>query len=165
MSEYGPKSIVNPPAHPSSTLFSKIHTSSFIVHPYKERSSVPQRTQRAQRIQIHVSLSAIFAFSAVKKILFQINNPKLVPAKPCGDGSTIINRQSSFVNPPAPPTPHCPRKLPAVPLQSMPLPNRVRWTRDQLLIVLNLYHKLRFGQFDSRQRVIIDLAARLGRTR
>jgi putative restriction endonuclease len=39
-----------------------------------------------------------------------------------------------------------------------------RWTRDQLLIVLNLYHKLRFGQFDSRQRVIIDLAARLGRT-
>jgi putative restriction endonuclease len=40
-----------------------------------------------------------------------------------------------------------------------------RWTRDQLLIVLNLYHKLRFGQFDSRQRVIIDLAARLGRTR
>jgi len=39
-----------------------------------------------------------------------------------------------------------------------------RWTRDQLLIVLNLYHKLRFGQFDSRQRVIIDLANRLGRT-
>lgn len=39
-----------------------------------------------------------------------------------------------------------------------------RWTRDQLLIVLNLYHKLRFGQFDQRQPVIIALAERLGRT-
>ena len=39
-----------------------------------------------------------------------------------------------------------------------------RWTRDQLLVALNLYHKLRYGQFDARQRVIIDLAARLGRT-
>lgn len=39
-----------------------------------------------------------------------------------------------------------------------------RWTRDQLLIVLNLYHKLRFGQFDQRQPVIIDLAKRIGRT-
>lgn len=46
----------------------------------------------------------------------------------------------------------------------MPPPNRVRWTRDQLLIVLNLYHKLRFGQFDQRQPVIIDLANRIGRT-
>lgn len=39
-----------------------------------------------------------------------------------------------------------------------------RWTRDQLFIVLNLYHKLRFGQFDQRQPVIIDLAKRIGRT-
>jgi putative restriction endonuclease len=39
-----------------------------------------------------------------------------------------------------------------------------RWTRDQLLIVLNLYHKLRFGQLDSRQPVIIELATRMGRT-
>jgi hypothetical protein len=39
-----------------------------------------------------------------------------------------------------------------------------RWTKDQLLIVLNLYHKLRFGQLDSRQPVIIDLANRMGRT-
>lgn len=39
-----------------------------------------------------------------------------------------------------------------------------RWTRDELLIVLNLYHKLRFGQFDQRQPVIVDLAGRLGRT-
>lgn len=41
---------------------------------------------------------------------------------------------------------------------------RVRWTRDELLIVLNLYHKLRFGQFDSRQVVIVELATALGRT-
>jgi hypothetical protein len=46
----------------------------------------------------------------------------------------------------------------------MPTPNRVRWTRDQLLVILNLYHKLRFGQFDQRQAVIIDLAKRIGRT-
>lgn len=39
-----------------------------------------------------------------------------------------------------------------------------RWTRDQLLIVLNLYHKLRFGQFDQRQPVIMDLAKRIDRT-
>lgn len=41
---------------------------------------------------------------------------------------------------------------------------RTRWTRDELLIVLNLYHKLRFGQFDQRQPVIVDVAGRLGRT-
>ncbi|MES2921913.1 MAG: HNH endonuclease [Verrucomicrobiota bacterium] len=40
----------------------------------------------------------------------------------------------------------------------------MHWTRDELLIVLNLYHKLRFGQFDQRQPVIIDLAQRIGRT-
>ena len=46
----------------------------------------------------------------------------------------------------------------------MPKTTRVRWTRDQLLVVLNLYHKLRFGQFDQRQPVVVDLAQRLGRT-
>lgn len=40
----------------------------------------------------------------------------------------------------------------------------MRWTRDELLIVLNLYHKLPFGKVSSRQPVIIDLAARMGRT-
>lgn len=40
---------------------------------------------------------------------------------------------------------------------------RMNWTRDQLLIVLNLYHKLRFGQFDKSQPVIVDLADRMGR--
>ena len=46
----------------------------------------------------------------------------------------------------------------------MPTPPRIRWNRDQLLVVLNLYHKLRFGQLHERQPVIIDLAKRLGRT-
>ena len=31
-------------------------------------------------------------------------------------------------------------------------------------MALNLYHKLRFGQMDKRQRVIIDLAGKIGRT-
>jgi hypothetical protein len=41
---------------------------------------------------------------------------------------------------------------------------RMRWSRDELLIVLNLYHKLPFGQVSARQPVVIDLAKRLGRT-
>jgi len=40
----------------------------------------------------------------------------------------------------------------------------MRWTRDELLIVLNLYHKLPFGQVSARQPVVMDLAERLGRT-
>lgn len=44
------------------------------------------------------------------------------------------------------------------------MPSGTRWTREQLLIVLNLYHKLRFGQMDARQKVVIALAERLGRT-
>jgi len=39
-----------------------------------------------------------------------------------------------------------------------------RWTREELLVVLNLYEKLQFGQFHSRQPVIIEVAARMGRT-
>lgn len=46
----------------------------------------------------------------------------------------------------------------------MPSAPRRRWNRDELLVVLNLYHKLRFGQLHERQPVVIDLAARLGRT-
>ena len=41
---------------------------------------------------------------------------------------------------------------------------RNRWTRDELLIALNLYHKLRFGQFHARQPVIVAIAKKLGRT-
>jgi putative restriction endonuclease len=44
------------------------------------------------------------------------------------------------------------------------MPAARRWTRDELIIVLNLYHKLRFGQMHQRQPVITALADRLGRT-
>lgn len=40
---------------------------------------------------------------------------------------------------------------------------RKKWTRDELLIALNLYHKLTFGQLHARQPVIIETAAKLGR--
>ncbi len=39
-----------------------------------------------------------------------------------------------------------------------------RWSRDELLVALHLYHKLTFGQFDQRQPTIIALAGKLGRT-
>lgn len=38
-----------------------------------------------------------------------------------------------------------------------------RWTRDELFIALNLYHKLTFGQLHARQPVIIALAEKLHR--
>ncbi len=38
-----------------------------------------------------------------------------------------------------------------------------RWTRDELLVVLNLYHKLTFGQLHARQPVIMALAEKLQR--
>ena len=40
---------------------------------------------------------------------------------------------------------------------------RKNWTRDELLVALNLYHKLTFGQLHARQPVIIALAEKLGR--
>lgn len=40
---------------------------------------------------------------------------------------------------------------------------RKKWTRDELLVALNLYHKLTFGQLHARQPVIIALAGKLGR--
>ena len=39
-----------------------------------------------------------------------------------------------------------------------------RWTREELLVVLNLYEKLRFGQFHSRQPVIIEVSEKMRRT-
>jgi putative restriction endonuclease len=39
----------------------------------------------------------------------------------------------------------------------------VRWTRDELLIALNLYHKLTFGLLHSKQPAIITLAEKFGR--
>lgn len=40
----------------------------------------------------------------------------------------------------------------------------MNWNRDELLIVLNLYHKIPFGLFDKSQKVIIDLAIAIKRT-
>lgn len=39
-----------------------------------------------------------------------------------------------------------------------------RWTRDELLVAVNLYHKLRFGQLHARQPAIRALAGKLGRS-
>lgn len=39
-----------------------------------------------------------------------------------------------------------------------------RWNRDELLVALNLYHKLTFGQLHARQPAIIALANRLDRS-
>lgn len=38
-----------------------------------------------------------------------------------------------------------------------------RWTRDELLVALNLYHKLTFGQLHARQPTIVALADKLER--
>ena len=39
-----------------------------------------------------------------------------------------------------------------------------RWSREELLVVLNLYEKLRFGQFHSRQPVVVEVAEKMRRT-
>jgi hypothetical protein len=39
-----------------------------------------------------------------------------------------------------------------------------KWTRDELLVALNLYHKLTFGQLHHRNPAIAALAVKLGRT-
>lgn len=41
---------------------------------------------------------------------------------------------------------------------------RKPWTRGELLILLNLYEKIPFGKFDRSNRVLIDVATRMGRT-
>jgi putative restriction endonuclease len=38
------------------------------------------------------------------------------------------------------------------------------WTREELLVLLNVYDKIPFGQFDQDQRVIQSLADRMGRS-
>lgn len=38
-----------------------------------------------------------------------------------------------------------------------------RWTKDELLLALNLYHKLTFGQMHGRQPAIAALAEKMGR--
>ena len=39
-----------------------------------------------------------------------------------------------------------------------------KWTEAELLLALNLYHKLTFGQISSRQPLIIEAANKMGRT-
>ncbi len=39
-----------------------------------------------------------------------------------------------------------------------------RWTKEELLIALNVYRKLSFGQLHEKNPVIIDLAKQMGRT-
>lgn len=39
-----------------------------------------------------------------------------------------------------------------------------KWTRDELLVLMNVYDKIPFGQIDERQKVIRDLAAKMRRT-
>jgi len=40
----------------------------------------------------------------------------------------------------------------------------VKWTREHLLIALNLYCKLPFGRFNHRNPVLIEVASKMGRT-
>ncbi|HEV2452618.1 MAG TPA: HNH endonuclease [Verrucomicrobiae bacterium] len=40
----------------------------------------------------------------------------------------------------------------------------VKWTREHLLIALNLYCKLPFGSFDHKNSIIREVAAKMGRT-
>lgn len=39
-----------------------------------------------------------------------------------------------------------------------------RWRREELLVLLNVYHKLPFGLLDERQKVIRDVAEKMNRT-
>lgn len=38
------------------------------------------------------------------------------------------------------------------------------WTREQLLIALNLYHKVAFGKFHNKNKMLVDISRRMGRT-
>jgi putative restriction endonuclease len=46
----------------------------------------------------------------------------------------------------------------------MPKSPSVKWTREHLLIALNLYCKLPFGQLHRHNHIIIEVAAKMGRT-
>ena len=46
----------------------------------------------------------------------------------------------------------------------MPKTTTVKWTREHALIALNLYGKLPFGKFDQTNRVIIEVASKMGRS-
>lgn len=44
------------------------------------------------------------------------------------------------------------------------MPTSKRWNKDELFIAMNLYSKLPFGHFDSRNKIIIKIAQKMGRT-
>lgn len=44
------------------------------------------------------------------------------------------------------------------------MPTARKWTRDELLVALNLYRKLSFGQLHARNPVIMELAAKMDRS-
>jgi putative restriction endonuclease len=46
----------------------------------------------------------------------------------------------------------------------MPKAPSVKWTREHFLIALNLYCKLPFGRFDRTNKLVIQVASRMGRT-
>ena len=46
----------------------------------------------------------------------------------------------------------------------MPKTSTVKWTREHALIALNLYGKLPFGNFDQTNRMIIEVASKMGRS-
>lgn len=39
-----------------------------------------------------------------------------------------------------------------------------RWSRDELIVAMNLYCKLPFGQLDHKIPIIIEVSQKLGRT-
>lgn len=39
-----------------------------------------------------------------------------------------------------------------------------RWSREQLLVALNLYHKVSFGMFHAKNKMLVDISRRMGRT-
>ena len=41
--------------------------------------------------------------------------------------------------------------------------NMANWTREQLLIALNLYHKVSFGKFHAKNKMLVDISRRMGR--
>ena len=43
------------------------------------------------------------------------------------------------------------------------MPTRTDRTRSQLLIALNLYHKVAFGKFHAKNKMLVEISERMGR--
>lgn len=70
--------------------------------------------------------------------------------------STISNHQSAI--------PSFPFPFPILPHPGILSPMPKRWTEPELLIAMNLYCRLPFGQFDQRNAMVRSAAVRMGRT-